>query len=281
MSNPMNYLIQIRLFKNKKNNGSKYDYPVLTKNCQHLKDCFELNEFIARFQDNQQFNCPICNQIATQFSDLIWDIRSEAYKEFHESIDEITIIKEILVNKYYRNKKYSDLFQKNEIQDQFLISVSNQNNSLLNSLIYQNQNVELKLICLLDYVKINIPTRIKYCTHLEFYELTSLLYYQQNKQQNEKYFICTYQNCYKKIDISILHILKIFYIKCYLVFIIIISNFKFQGCIHTQIKNFQKNNFILLEQFTIHLFFLILNISLKVTQKQFYLIQGYNQLFFS
>ncbi|CAD8145152.1 unnamed protein product [Paramecium octaurelia] len=196
--------IKLDTIKLKQLNGQQYENPVITNRCLHLKECFELKEFEDQINNNQKFLCRICNQNAKQYSDLMWDIRYYAYKEFHISVDEIHIIYGLMVNKYQRNKKYIDLFTKPRIKEYFLQlmrlgdSIANLE-SLINNTAYQEQSFQL--YCLLDFVKINIPIRIKGCLHFECYEFTSLLYYQQNNQQNQNFFQCLYPAC--KIQLNI------------------------------------------------------------------------------
>ncbi|CAD8176953.1 unnamed protein product [Paramecium pentaurelia] len=189
--------------------GNQYIKPVVTKKCIHSKGCFELDEIKKQLETNQLFTCAECSQNAQQYSDLMWDIRYYANQEFHDSVDEIHIIQGFMVNKYQRNKKYLDLLTKDDVKEHFvtLIQQNFETNSFLKSLIDKKQSgqQELYAICLLDFVKIIIPVRIQGCQHLECYEFTSLLYYQQNKKQSENSFRCTYPECNQRLDISSLN----------------------------------------------------------------------------
>ncbi|CAD8109094.1 unnamed protein product [Paramecium primaurelia] len=220
MLSSMNYESQIQdtlqkekiifdTIKLRNHEGNQYIKPVVTKMCYHLKECFELDEIKKQLETNQLFTCAECSQKAQQYSDLMWDIRYYANQEFHDSVDEIHIILGLMVNKYQRNKKYLDLLTIEDVKGHFvaLIQQNFETNSFLKSLIDKKQSgqQELYAICLLDFVKIIIPVRIYGCQHLECYEFTSLLYYQQNKKQSENSFRCTYPECNQKLDISSLN----------------------------------------------------------------------------
>ncbi|CAK64858.1 unnamed protein product (macronuclear) [Paramecium tetraurelia] len=156
--------ITLDTIKLKQLNGLQYENPVITNKCLHLKECFELKEFEVQINNNQPFVCKICNQNAQQYSDLMWDIRNHAYEEFHEFVDEIHIIYGCMVNKYQRNNKYIDLFTKFGIKEHFLKLIRQRDyQTNLKSLIEKNvfQQKAFQLYCLLDFIKINIPIRIK------------------------------------------------------------------------------------------------------------------------
>ncbi|CAK81349.1 unnamed protein product (macronuclear) [Paramecium tetraurelia] len=193
--------IQVDTLKITKGLAQQYINPVQIKYCQHVRDCFELDEVVKQFNNHSNFICEICKQSANTIADLVWDVRYHAYQEFHKSVDTIHIINGILINYYWRKDIYLKPFYNVQIRDWFLKSYQKNEIFDYSSKSY-NGNIEFLGFCLLDNVQINIPVRIRGCTHLECYELTSLLHLQNNNSLNPKTFKCNHKKCGQKLDIS-------------------------------------------------------------------------------
>ncbi|CAD8145162.1 unnamed protein product [Paramecium octaurelia] len=191
----------------------RYRNPTLTKHCFHRNICFELEEAVQEIRQKKHYQCPHCNQQAYSENDFVQDWRVQAYIEFNEYVEDVTIIKGIMVNKYQRNKtKYLNFFTSTEYVNQFQQMFNSVENDMsIVSLIrrdiqQQNQNNNNKIIywcfCLLDKVKINIPVRIRRCQHYECYELTSLLYFQDQNRKKIQYFKCKQPGCSNQLRIA-------------------------------------------------------------------------------
>ncbi|CAD8081463.1 unnamed protein product [Paramecium primaurelia] len=189
----------------------RYKNPALTIYCQHYKFCFEMQEALQEIEKKKYYQCPYCSSQAKCQTDLVQDWRVKAYQEFNELVEDVTIIKGIMVNKYTGNKT-KNFFMIDECSNQFfkMFERASQDNSI-NFLIQkdlekQNLNQQGKInfwnFCLLDRVKINIPVRIFGCKHYECYELTSLLLYWQQHRQKKEYFECNHAGCSSRLRIT-------------------------------------------------------------------------------
>ncbi|CAD8123104.1 unnamed protein product [Paramecium sonneborni] len=191
----------------------RYQEPVVTKDCvNHPKFCFEKKEAIQQIMLTKVYKCPICHKIAKNENDLIQDWRSQAYREFNQYITEVTVIIGIMVNKYVRKQaRYQkffmeDVYQK-ELKNMFdRISQENSINFLMKNNLSGSQDQQKKIqfwsFCLLDRVKITIPVRIMGCKHYECYELTSLLFYQQQNYKKKQFLECTQPGCSNRLKIA-------------------------------------------------------------------------------
>ncbi|CAD8110159.1 unnamed protein product [Paramecium primaurelia] len=191
----------------------RYQNPALTKSCVHRNACFEKEEALQHIQQNKFYQCPNCEHQARSPADLVEDWRVQAYKEFNIIVEDVTIIKGIVVNKYIRNKKkYLDFFQIDECARQFLdmfqrFSLDTSINSMIQKeLVSQKSNNQTKInfwsFCLQDRVKINVPVRIFGCKHYECYELTSLLFFQEQNRKKKEFLDCNQPGCSNRLRIA-------------------------------------------------------------------------------
>ncbi|CAD8209809.1 unnamed protein product [Paramecium octaurelia] len=193
--------------------NARYEHPVLTKNCQHINYCFEKTMALMEISNKNIYKCPFCDGQANSPHDLVDDWRVNAYKEFNEYTQDVTIIKGIMVHRYMRNKKkYLDFFTKNVNIIQFKqMFYRFYKETSLSSLIQQDlqkyyainqQKINFWSFCLKDRVKITIPVRIFGCNHYECYELTSLLFYQQQNRKKKEFLECNQPGCSNKLKIA-------------------------------------------------------------------------------
>ncbi|CAK81323.1 unnamed protein product (macronuclear) [Paramecium tetraurelia] len=192
----------------------KYINPTLTKDCLHKNACFERDEAVKGIENNIYY-CPHCSKPATSLNDLVADWRVNAYKEFNEYAEDVTVISGVVVNKYTRNKKrYLEFFTQTEYMNQFKQMFERASkDSSISSLIQkeleskqQNLNNQQKInfwsFCLQDRVKINIPVRIIGCKHYECYEITSLLSYQDQNKLKKEFLECNQPGCSNRLKIA-------------------------------------------------------------------------------
>ncbi|CAD8209749.1 unnamed protein product [Paramecium octaurelia] len=191
----------------------RYKNPTLTKGCLHKNACFEMEDALNKIQNNGLYQCPHCNKVAMSLNDLVEDWRAKAYKEFNEYVEEVTLIKGNLVIKYIRNKtRYMSFFTQNEYMNQIqqIFDRATKDTSISSmikrDLEQQSQNKQQKInfwsFCLQDRVKITIPVRILRCNHYECYELTSLLFYQQQNRKKKEFLECNQPGCSNRLKIA-------------------------------------------------------------------------------
>ncbi|CAD8119262.1 unnamed protein product [Paramecium sonneborni] len=213
----ISYDLDLKIINEEDKEKKQYQYPTITKECMHPKDCYELEFIMKEMQAGGAFQCKICKKSATKVEDLVKDLRYRVRIEFNEFVTNIMIIEGKLFNKSSRKKRFLDFFTKIEIRilfkglfERFVPKEASINQLLIQELRSNStqrsgtkQRYEFWAFCLQDKVKITIPVRIIGCKHLECYELTSLLLLQQ--EQQEPFYCCNYPGCdniNKKIDIS-------------------------------------------------------------------------------
>ncbi|CAD8119261.1 unnamed protein product [Paramecium sonneborni] len=216
IENSLQYLQEFHDFYNfieiesKDLNKNPYTYPVITIFCKHIKIVYNLDMVLQQINSTGQFTCQECNQSISHPNRLQKDIRWKLKEEINEYFDTILVIHNHLFPKFLRNKKYKDLILENTVPEIIKNLIETQNSINIKQILesYDIQNLKqreiiFKAICLLDYVQVSLPVRFKACRHPECYELSSLLFYQKENQQDQlKQFVCKQRNCKIKVDIS-------------------------------------------------------------------------------
>ncbi|CAD8182178.1 unnamed protein product [Paramecium octaurelia] len=199
--------------------------PTITKDCIHIQnhDILSFSQALQQIRERGFAQCT-CGKKAYSIQDLRKDIRGIVREKFHPLTQIVQVIEGILTHKYQRKKFYTDTIFNNQqnIEHKNFISalynkyhISNSISTLIKNLGFQGSYYDFWAYCLLDKIKITIPTRILNCQHPACYELTSILRYQQNCGQNRQdvemvtdindqsiVFHCHYPGCENKIDIS-------------------------------------------------------------------------------
>ncbi|CAK71779.1 unnamed protein product (macronuclear) [Paramecium tetraurelia] len=201
--------------------------PTITKDCVHVQ-CHDLLNFSDAIQqiNTRGFAQCSCGKKAYTKQDLRKDIRGFVREKFHSFTQIVQVIEGIWTHKYQRKKIYTDTIcntQQNNEHKHFIRELYNKYHNmnsistLIKNLGFSGSYYDFWAYCLLDKIKITIPTRIINCQHPACYELTSLLWYQKNCEQNRQdvemvrnindqsiIFHCYYPGCENKIDISTL-----------------------------------------------------------------------------
>ncbi|CAD8212704.1 unnamed protein product [Paramecium pentaurelia] len=202
--------------------------PVITKDCIHVnqQQLLSCQDAVNQIESKNRFVQCLCGKKAESIKHLRKDVRGIAQKLFHNITQFVQVIEGILTHKYSRKKIYTDTIsqapQDASLQNfvRTLYKRYHESNSISNLILkqgFQGSCYDFWAYCLLDKIKIIIPTRIIGCSHPACYELTSLLCYQKqcdlNKDDsriirdiNDKSIIfhCSYPGCENKIDIQTL-----------------------------------------------------------------------------